>query len=334
MMTTKKLVLQFLKYFILSCFFYYLFSVVQVIIHFMAEAGVLINIINTCLFSLSLVDTIMLFGLFISALLFTAYWLRNKRSVIKLLKLGLVMSVLFSALIFITKNTLVPELKIMSYLSRYEYALRVKLNTEERREMSDDLRKNRLSMMNVLAINKYKDSLQTEMSAKETTIKELALSTPDSILESVLPNSYLNKYIQNKPKNTSEFGLFTLNKLKYEVSLHKQLIKQIKLSNWEEAKYYLTIFLTFFFVAYGIVLGFNLKNKHPIVVVIAGIAIYLYSYKVIEMIGNNINGSYNSTEIITNICVIVILFLGLTYRMVLLEKKQKNNRTLEQVSQE
>ncbi|MCL5245208.1 hypothetical protein M4I21_05265 [Cellulophaga sp. 20_2_10] len=329
MMTTKKLVLQFLKYFILSCFFYYLFSVVQVIIHFMAEAGVLINIINTCLFSLSLVDTIMLFGLFISALLFTAYWLRNKRSVIKLLKLGLVMSVLFSALIFITKNTLVPELKIMSYLSRYEYALRVKLNTEERREMSDDLRKNRLSMMNVLAINKYKDSLQTEISAKETTIKELALSTPDSILESVLPNSYLNKYIQNKPKNTSEFGLFTLNKLKYEVSLHKQLIKQIKLSNWEEAKYYLTIFLTFFFVAYGIVLGFNLKNKHPIVAVIAGIAIYLYSYKVIEMIGNNINGSYNSTEIITNICVIVILFLGLTYRMVLLEKKQKNNRTLE-----
>ncbi|MEP0214443.1 MAG: hypothetical protein ABJD66_14580 [Cellulophaga sp.] len=303
-----------------------MFSVVQVILHFMVEAGVLINIINTCLFSLSLVDTIMLFGLFISALLFTAYWLRNKRSVIKLLKLGLVTSVLFAALIFIVKNMVVPELKIVSYLNRYQYTLKEKLSTEEEREMSDDLRKNRLSMMNVLAINKYKDSLQTEILAKETNLKELALSTPDSILESVLPNSYLNKYIKNKPKNTSEFGLFTLNKLKYEVSLHKQLIKEIKLSNWEETKYYLTIFLTFFFVAYGILLGFNLKNKSPFVLVIAGIAIYFYTYKVIEMIGNNSNGSFNSAEIIINAGVIFVLFLGLTYRMVLLEKKAKKQK--------
>lgn len=291
----------------------------------MAEADILINIINTCLLSLSLIDTIILFGLFISTLLFTVYWFQNKLSLIKLLRLGLAMSILFAGILFLVKNTVVPELKIMSYISRYEYALREKLNAEERREMSDDLRRNRLSIMNVLSINKYKDSLQTEMSVKETNIKEFVLNTPDSILESVFPNSYLNKYIQNKPKNTSEFSLFTLNKLKYEVSLHKQLIKEIKLSNWEEAKYYLTIFLTFFFVAYGIVLGFNLKNKHPFVVVIAGIAIYLYSYKVIEMISNNMNGSYNSTEIISNICVIFILFLGLTYRMILLKKQAKKD---------
>lgn len=292
----------------------------------MVEAGVLINIINTCLFSLSLVDTIMLFGLFISVLLFTAYWLCNKLSMIKLLKLGLVMSVFFAALIFITKNTLVPELKIMSYLNRHQYTLIEKLSTEEKREMSDDLRKNRLSMMNVLSVNKYKDSIKTEILAKETNIKELALKTPDSILESVLPNSYPDKYIQNKSKNTSEFSLHTLNKLKYEVSLHKQLIKKNKLANWEETQYYLTIFLTFFFVAYGILLGFNLKNKHPFVLVIAGIAIYFYTYKVIEMIGNNSNRSFNSTEIISNICVIFVLFLGLTYRAFLLEKRAKNNR--------
>lgn len=292
----------------------------------MVEAGVLINIINTCLFSLSLVDTIMLFGLFISVLLFTAYWLRNKLSMIKLLKLGLVMSVFFAALIFITKNTLVPELKIMSYLNRHQYTLIEKLSTEEKREMSDDLRKNRLSMMNILSVNKYKDSIKTEILAKETNIKELALKTPDSILESVLPNSYPDKYIQNKSKNTSEFSLHTLNKLKYEVSLHKQLIKKNKLANWEETQYYLTIFLTFFFILYGIVIGFNLKTKHPVVLIIAGIAIYLYTYKIIEMIGNNSNGSFNSTEIISNICVIFVLFLGLTYRMVLLEKRAKNNR--------
>ena len=310
---TKRILLKFITYFTISSLVFYLFFVVEALSLYFNEYG--FNLTNSIITSLSSIESVINFGLFISIILTTSDLLREKFPIAKIFKLGIVISVVFGGIIFILSNNIVPELRINSYLNRYENARKKAFSSTEKEEKTNELRISKVSMMSIGLINKYSDSLANTNSSQEKIISNLVQKIPDSIIHNNLSKKELAKYSISKNKTTSDFNRRDLSKLKMEIRKNERLEKQLRTSNWEINKRYLNIFLTIFLACFGVTIGQNFKNQRIFSLVCIGIVIYSQTLTLLATMTDYFVDEKNLIGLIFKQVIILIVFLYLIYRM-------------------
>ncbi|MEL0456991.1 hypothetical protein WJN01_12195 [Flavobacteriaceae bacterium SZ-1-7] len=293
--------------------------IVETISLYFKEFG--FNLTYGIIFSFSQIASVINFGIFIAFILVTVYSLNDKVSLSKLVKFGLLVSLIFGGLIFLLSDKVVPELRMTSYLDRYENAKKEPFNTQERAEKEMELKKTNSDMMSIRLIVKYTDSLNTESSSQKKIISDLFQKIPDSIIQNDFSIRELEEYSLTKNKFITEYNRRDLFTLQTKIRQNQILTKQIKKSNWSKNERYLNSFLTLFFVCFGIVIGINFKNQLIFSLVCIGIAFYSQTLSLLTSIADYFTSERNLIALIFKLTIILVVFLYLCYRM------QKNKNT-------
>ena len=134
-----KILRKFIPYFTISSLVYYLFLVVETISLYFDEFG--FDLTNGIRFSFSQIPAVINFGVFIGLILVTAELLKEKNSVSQFFKFGIIVSFIFGGLIFFLSNTMVPKLRMTSFLDRYENARKEPFTSQERTEKATEYKK-------------------------------------------------------------------------------------------------------------------------------------------------------------------------------------------------
>mgnify|MGYP000551347630 CR=1 FL=1 len=257
------------------------------------------------------------FGIFIAFIITTANLLKEKVSVSNLFRFGLVISLVFGVLVFLLSNTLVPKLRMTSFLNVYENARSEKLSTEERIYKTKVFKEMNVNMMSIKLINKYSDSLENENTSQRKIIKNLFQKIPDSIIKNVFSKKKLTEYNVLKNNLISDFNQIDLYKLNNEIRKNEYLTKKLKKSYWKKSERYIYGFYSIFFVCFGIVIGTNFKNKSLFLKVIFGIIIYSLNLSLLTSMSDYFVKGISLIELIIKITIILIVFLYLVYKMLI-----------------
>ncbi|WP_396602696.1 hypothetical protein [Algibacter sp. R77976] len=308
-----KSIQKFILYFIISSLVYYSFLVVETISLYFNEFG--FDLANAILVSFSSIVSVINFGVFISIILITVDLLKEKVRVFKILKFGLVVSLIFGGVMFFLSNNVIPELRITSFLNRYENARKEVFSSEERAKKTRELKNKDASMMSIRLINKFSDSLENQNSSQKKIIADLFQKIPDSIIESDFSKREITKYDISKNKLTPNFSRRELINLKMEIRKNKALRKQLRTSNWKKNERYLNIFLTVFLACFGIVIGTSFKNQVMFSLVCIGIVIYSQILTLLTAMTDYFINEKNLIGMIFKLALILAVFLYLVNKM-------------------
>ncbi|WP_339844326.1 hypothetical protein [uncultured Dokdonia sp.] len=304
---------KFILYFIISCLVYYFFLVVETISLYFSEFG--FDLTNGILFSFSQIPAVINFGVFIALILVTAELLKEKKSVSQFFQFGLIASLIFGGLIFLLSNSVVPKLRMTSYLDRYENARKEPFTSQERIEKAAEFKKTNVDMMSIGYINQYSDSLETQNKSQKTIISDLFKKIPDSIIQSDFSKTELNEYGISKNELPTEFNRRDLFQLQNEITKNMHLKKRLRKSNWTKNTRYINSFLTFFLVYFAIVIGANFKNQLKFSLVCIGIVFYTQTLNLLITLSDYLMNGDNLLGLIFKSTIILIMFLYLAYRM-------------------
>ena len=307
-----KILRKFIPYFTISSLVYYLFLVVETISLYFDEFG--FDLTNGIRFSFSQIPAVINFGVFIGLILVTAELLKEKNSVSQFFKFGIIVSFIFGGLIFFLSNTMVPKLRMTSFLDRYENARKEPFTSQERTEKATEYKKTNVDMMSIGLINQYSDSLETEHKSQKENISDLFKKIPDSIVQSDFSQKELNEYGISENKLTTEFNRRDLFQLKNEIRKNSLMTKQLRKSNWTKNARYINSFLTLFLVCFGIVIGMNFKNQLIFSLVCIGIVIYSQTLTLLTTSSDYFINGKNLLGLIFKITIILVVFLYLVYR--------------------
>ena len=304
---------KFILYFIISCLVYYFFLVVETISLYFSEFG--FDLTNGILFSFSQIPAVINFGIFIALILVTAELIKEKNSVSKFFQFGLIASLIFGGLIFLLSNSVVPKLRMTSYLDRYENARKEPFTSQERIEIATQYKKTNVDMMSIGYINQYSDSLETENKSQKTIISDLFKKIPDSIIQSDFSKTELNEYGISKNELPTEFNRRDLFQLQNEITKNTHLKKRLRKSNWTKNTRYINSLLTFFLVCFAIVIGANFKNQLNFSLVCIGLVFYTQTLNLLITLSDYFMNGDNLLGLIFKSTIILIVFLYLAYRM-------------------
>ena len=240
--------------------------------------------------------------------------LKEKISVSQFFKFGIMVSFIFGGLIFFLSNTMVPKLRMTSFLDRYENARKEPFTSQERTEKATEYKKTNVDMMSIGLINQYSDSLETEHKSQKENISDLFKKIPDSIVQSDFSQKELNEYGISENKLTTEFNRKDLFQLKNEIRKNSLMTKQLRKSNWTKNARYINSFLTLFLVCFGIVIGMNFKNQLIFSLVCIGIVIYSQTLTLLITSSDYFINGKNLLGLIFKITIILIVFLYLVNR--------------------
>ncbi|GGI56883.1 hypothetical protein [Winogradskyella haliclonae] len=313
-----KILRKFISYFIISGLVYYSFLVVETISLYFSEFG--FDLTNGMLFSFSQIPAVINFGVFIALILVTAELIKEKIPFSKFFQFGLIISLIFGGLIFLLSNSVVPKIRMKSFLDRYENARKEPFTSQERIEKATEYKKTNVDMMSIGHINQYSDSLETKNKSQKKIISDLFKKIPDSIIQSDFSKTELNEYGISKNELTTEFNRRDLFQLKNEIRKNTLLKKQFKKSNWTKNTRYLNSFLTLFLVCFAIVIGVNFKNQLIFSLVCIGIVIYSQTLTLLTTSSDYFINEDNLLGLIFKFTIILVVFLYLVYRM----KTKKN----------
>ena len=292
---------------------YYIFLIVETISLYFNEFG--FDLTNGIITGFSQIPAVINFGVFIGLILTTANLIKEKVPISKMLKFGLVLSLIFGGLIFLLSNTVVPELRMTSLLNRYENARKESFTSQERDEKAAEFMKMNVDMMSIGLINQYIDSLETENKSQKKTISDLFQKIPDSIIQTDFLKKEIAEYNISKNNFTSDFNRRDLVKLKTEIRRNEILTKQLKKSNWKKNERYINSLLTIFLVCFGIVIGANFKNQLVFSLVCIGIVIYSQTLTLLMTLSDYLINGEKLIGLIFKITIILIVFSYLVYRM-------------------
>ena len=304
---------KFISYFLISGLVYYLFLIVETISLYFGEFG--FDLKNGVMVSFSQIQAVINFGLFIAFILTTANLLKQKTSLSKIFKFGLVISLIFGGLIFYLSDNVVPELRMTSFLNRYENARKETFSSQERADKVKEFKKSNADMMNIGLINKYSGSLESENISQRKIIADLFQKIPDSIIESDFSKRELAAYDISQNELTTEFNRSDLYKLQTEIRKNEVLTKQLKKINWIKIERFLNSLLTIFFVCFGIVIGANFKNQLIFSMVCIGIVIYSQTLPLLTTMSDYFVNGENLIGLIFKATIILIVFFYLVNRM-------------------
>jgi len=309
----KKILLKFISYFIISSLVYYLFLIVETISLYFNEFG--FDLTNGILVSFSQVASVINFGIFIAFILTTVNLLKDKVPVSKVFKLGLVISLIFGGLIFLLLDNVAPELRITSFLNRFENASKEAFSSQERADKAREFKEMNTNMMSIRLINKYSDSLENEIVSQKKIIADLFQKIPDSIIQSDFSKKELDEFDISKNNLITEFNPRDLFKLQTEIRKNNVLTEQLKKSNWKKNERYINSLLTLFLVCFGVVIGANFKNQLIFSLVCIGIVIYSQTLTLLITMSDYFVKGENLIGLIFKVTIILIVFLYLVYRM-------------------
>ena len=260
------------------------------------------------------------FGVFIGLILTTKNLLKEKVPISKILKFGLIISLIFGGLIFFLSDKVVPELRMTSFLNRYENARKTPFSTQERIDKATTFKNTKSDMMSIGEINQYSDSLKNENISQKKIIAELFQKIPDSLIQSDFSKKELDEYGISKSNFKSDFNRVNLYKLKNEIRKNKLLTKQLNKSGWTKNERYVNSFLTLFLVYFGIVIGVNFKSQVVFSLVCIGIVIYSQTLTLFTTMADYFINDKNFIGLIYKLILIIVVFLYLVHRM----KMKKN----------
>lgn len=292
---------------------YYIFLIVETISLYFNEFG--FDLTNGIITGFSQIPAVINFGVFIGLILTTANLIKEKVPISKMLKFGLVLSLIFGGLIFLLSNTVVPELRMTSLLNRYENARKEAFTSLERDEKATEFMKMSVDVMSNELVNQYIDSLETENKSQMKIISDLFQKIPDSIIQTDFSKKEIAEYNISKNNFTSDFNRRDLFKLKNEIRKNEILTKQFKKANWKKNERYINSLLTIFFVCFGIVIGANFKNQLVFSLVCIGIVIYSQTLTLLITLSDYLINGENLIGLILKITIILIVFSYLVYRM-------------------
>ncbi|MFI1770265.1 hypothetical protein [Thalassobellus citreus] len=309
----SKTLQKFISYFTISSLVYYFFLIVETTSLYYNEFG--LDLGNTFMVSFSSIESVINFGVFISIILTSSDLLKENFPISKIIKSGIAISLLIGGIIFFLLNNVVPEIKMESYLNRYENARKEAFSSEERVKKINDLRSRDANIMSIGLIKKFTDSLKNQNTSQKKIISELFQKIPDSIINNDFSNKELNKYGVSKNKLTSDFNRRDLIKLKTEIRKNEVLEKQLRTSNWKKSERYLNMFLTIFLTCFGLVIGVNFKNQKIFSLVCVGIVIYSQTLTLLSTMSDYFINEKNLIGLIFKLILILVVFLYLIYRM-------------------
>lgn len=316
----KEILKKFALYFTLSCFVYFFFLVVEVLSLYFNEFG--LDFSNAIVISFSSIDAIINFGLFIAFTLTASKLLSNNALLLgKIFKIGIVISILLGGVIFFLSNNIVPDIRVKSFLNRYENAKRELLSSAEKEEKSKDMKSRHVSMMPIVLIEKFSDSL-TERNAEQIKIvADLALKIPDSIL---LYDLYLNdiqKYGMVEKKKTPVFNKRDLSHLKFEMQVNEMIEKQNRKAKWEIDKRYVNAALSLFLMCFGIVLGWNFKKQKFFLLVCVSVLVYSQVLRMLALMTDYFVTGRNFLSMVVGVAIILSVFLFFSLRLIFKRNK-------------
>ena len=309
----NKILQKFISYFSINSLVYYIFLIVETISLYFNEYG--FDLTNGIMVSFSQVSTVISFGIFVAFILTTASLLKEQVSISKIFKFGLIISIIFGGLIFFLSNNVVPDLRMTSFLNRYENARNKAFSSQERADKMKEFKKTNADMMSIRLINHYSDSLENENISQKKIVADLFQKIPDSIIQSDFSKKELDEYDMPKSNLTTEFNHRDLYKLQTEIRKNKVLTKQLKKSNWAKNERYLNSFLIIFLVCFGIVIGVNFKSQIIFSLVCIGIVIYSETLILLTTMENYFVDNENLIGLIFKLSIIIAIFLYLVYRM-------------------
>lgn len=292
---------------------YYLFLIVETISLYFNEFG--FDLTNGIMVSFSQVAAVINFGIFIAFILTTADLLKEKVPVYMIFKFGLIISLTFGGLIFLLSDNVVPDLRMTSFLNRYENARNKAFSSQERVDKAKEFKKTNPDMMSIRLINKYSDSLESENISQKKIITDLFQKIPDSIIKSDFSKKELAEYNISQNKLTTEFNRRDLFKLETEIRKNEVITKQLKKTNWKKSERYINSLLTLFLVCFGIVIGANFKNQLIFSLACIGIVIYSQTLTSLTTMSDYFVNGENLIGLIFKITIILIVFLYLVYRI-------------------
>ncbi|WP_166965063.1 hypothetical protein [Yeosuana marina] len=292
---------------------YYIFLIVEAISLYFNEFG--FDLTYGIMVSFGQVASTINFGIFIALILTTADLLKEKNPISKMFKFGLVMSLIFGGLIFLLSDKVVPELRMTTFLNRYENARKEAFSSQERADKTKEFKKTNADMMSIGLINHYSDSLENENISQKKIIDDLLRKIPDSIIQSDFSKKELNEYDIPKNNLITEFNRRDLFKLQTEIRKNKVLTKQLKKSNWKKNERFINSLLTLFLVCFGVVIGANFKNQNTFSLVCIGIVIYSYTLTLLAAMTDYFIDEKNLIGLIFKLTIILIVFLYLIYRI-------------------
>jgi len=273
------------------------------------------DLTNGIMVSFSQVAAVINFGIFIAFILTTADLLKEKVPVYMIFKFGLIISLTFGGLIFLLSDNVVPDLRMTSFLNRYENARNKAFSSQERVDKAKEFKKTNPDMMSIRLINKYSDSLESENISQKKIITDLFQKIPDSIIKSDFSKKELAEYNISQNKLTTEFNRRDLFKLETEIRKNEVITKQLKKTNWKKSERYINSLLTLFLVCFGIVIGANFKNQLIFSLACIGIVIYSQTLTSLTTMSDYFVNGENLIGLIFKITIILIVFLYLVYRI-------------------
>lgn len=309
----KNILRKFISYFIISSLVYFLFLIIETISLYFNEFG--FDLTNAIIVCFSQVATIINFGILIALILTTAVLLKEKVPVSKILIFGLVISLIFGGIIFSLSDNVIPEIRMTSFLNRFENARKEPFSSQERADKVKEFKKTNAEMMSIRLINQYSDSLENENISQRKIIADLFKKIPDSIIQNDFSKNDLEKYGIAKNNLATEFNRRDLFTLQMEIRKNQILTEQLKKSNWKKNERYLNSLLTLFFVCFGVVIGVNFKNQIIFSLVCIGIVIYSQTLSLLTAMTDYFTSEKNLIGLIFKLTIILVVFLCLVYRM-------------------
>ncbi len=300
---------------------YFIFLQIEAISLYMNEGGFSFAFKHSFLVSLTYGDTILLFGVFVSMILFAAHWLNKKLVLKKLLKLSLILSLVFGSTIFVLANTIAPEFRTSSYINRYESVINEKFSSTKRKEKINDLRTNKINMMSIESIHKFSDSIRQNLESQDSIISKLALKLPDSILEKNLSEEQLLKYGLPHHFNEFEYHRSDIHKLNSAIRKLEISEKKLRQSDWEINKRFIVAFLALFLIYFGIIIGSYFKNQHVISLICIAIVLYSLIVSCVSTMADYFIDQKNLFGLVFKLILIFGVLLYLVYGMVFYRNK-------------
>ncbi|WP_327018842.1 hypothetical protein [Croceibacter atlanticus] len=240
---------------------------------------------------------------------------KEKIPVSKIFTFGLVISLFFGGLNFFLSNSVVPELRLISFLNRYENARNEPFSAQERADKAKEFKKSSADMMSNVLIKKYSDSLKNENKSQRNSISDLFQKIPDSIMESEFSEKELAEYGISKNKFTSDFNRRDLFSLKSEIRINELSVKKLKKIDWKKNERYINSFLVIFLVCFGIIIGANFRKQLIFSLACIGILTYSQILTLQIALADYLVNDDNVIGLIFKFAIIMIVFLYLVFKM-------------------
>lgn len=318
----KAIALKFIAYFSLGSLIYFLFLVVEVLCLYFEEFG--FDVSNAIMVSFSSIGAVINFGLFISFILTTSRLVKDDFSLGKIFTTGVIISVVFGGFVFFLSNNVVPDTRVKSFLNRYENAKRELLSSTEKEENTKYMKARHVSLMPIVLIEKFSDSLTERNTEQMKIVSDLALKIPDSILMYDLYSNDMEKYGMVKKDVNPVFNKRDLQILKYEMRINETIEKQNRKAKWEVNKRYVDAVLSLFLMCFGIVLGWNFKKQKFFLLVCVGVVVYSQILRMLALMTDYFANGRNFLSMVVGVAIILIVFIFFSARLMV--KKGKETR--------